>query len=694
MNYNSNKYMSNKIDDIIRFIQIIQPIRVIEWKDIKIEKSLGEGSYGAVKMVRIPNTTKPLAMKILKLVECRNKEEMKLQYERIHREIQLLQSCSHPNILPLYGISINYDNTPFEIGILTPKKWGSLAKLLELLYTGQTTEENLPPGIKITNEIKQKIIFGISAGLLYLSTKNIIHRDIKPENILLDEDFNPLLCDFGFAKEIILKGSLSQSENFGTPLYEAPEIFLGEGKYNEKVDIYSWAIVINSILDEKMPWKELLEENPNIHPFIFFQNVMKGIRPQLIEGEEYKIYKNLIEKGWDQDPTKRPKAKEIIEILMKKEALLPDVNEMKMKEYEKEVLKQIPEYFMILFEKVEKELEEQKEKNEKQSEKLENLGKQLKEQKDKDEKQLEKLKKMEKELEIIKEKLKQLEEGKTEKQSSEANSKPQQPKLQYSNPQQLNPQQLKEKNLSKNHQNDLKSKSKNDKTNMQSTKNQDIEALQESFSYELIFKIVICGGVAGKTNLLRRFTRNQYFGDSRTTIGVEMETKIFKIKKKIIKAQIWDAAGAEKFRTIAYAYIHGADGILLLYDITNRNTYEDLNNWINYITLNTDSNSVVLLVGNKTDLAEQRAVSFEEGLEFAKSHDFLFIETSARDNYHVEEAFTTLISEIINRQSNSTENCSDQQSNSTENCSNQQSNSTENHGSLLAKISEFFSGKN
>ena len=198
-------------------------------------------------MLSIPQFTKLLAMKIIKLEEYLTKEETNLQYERIHREIQLLQSCSHPNILPLYGITINYEKKPNEIGLLTPLKWGSLAKLLELLYTGQATEDKLPNGNKITNEIKQKIIFGISAGLLYLSTKNIIHRDVKPENILLDEDYNPFLCDFGFAKETISKGSLSQSEIFGTPLYIAPEIFLGKVHYSEKVDIYSWAIVINSI---------------------------------------------------------------------------------------------------------------------------------------------------------------------------------------------------------------------------------------------------------------------------------------------------------------------------------------------------------------------------------------------------------------------------------------------------------------
>ena len=228
-----------KQEEIMHFMQIIQPIRVIDWEDIKIQdKMIGEGSYGKVTVVKIPNSSKPLAMKIFKLDECQ--KNLELQFERFHREIQLLHS---------YGVSINYKKTSFDIGIITPLKWGSLAKLLELLYTGRATEENLPQGIEITNEIIQKIIFGISAGLFYLSTKNIIHRDIKPENILLDEEFNPLLCDFGFAKERISQGSLSQSSNFGTPLYLAPEVFLNEGKYNEKVDIYSWAIVINSILD-------------------------------------------------------------------------------------------------------------------------------------------------------------------------------------------------------------------------------------------------------------------------------------------------------------------------------------------------------------------------------------------------------------------------------------------------------------
>ena len=103
--------MNPQEEGIIRFLHILQPIRVIDWADIKIQKNqeLGRGSFGIVNTVTIPNTAKPLAMKIIKLEEYLTKEETNLQYERIHREIQLLQSCSHPNILPLYGITINYE---------------------------------------------------------------------------------------------------------------------------------------------------------------------------------------------------------------------------------------------------------------------------------------------------------------------------------------------------------------------------------------------------------------------------------------------------------------------------------------------------------------------------------------------------------------------------------------------------------
>ena len=101
--------MNPQQDEIIRFLDIIQPIRVIDWANIKLQENLGRGSFGIVNTVTIPNTTKPLAMKIIQLDECLTKEESNLQYERIHTEIQLLQSCSHPNILPLYGISINYE---------------------------------------------------------------------------------------------------------------------------------------------------------------------------------------------------------------------------------------------------------------------------------------------------------------------------------------------------------------------------------------------------------------------------------------------------------------------------------------------------------------------------------------------------------------------------------------------------------
>ena len=334
------------LTELVKILKGIQPIRIIEWSQIKMLTRIGQGAFGSVIKVEVPDNPTPMSMKIYTPLE-----ESSDMNQRFLQEIQFLHSCSHPNILPLYGISINYES--HKIGIITPLQWGSLAQLIDFLYKGQP----LPNGMEFTNEIKQKIILGISAGLFYLSTKNIIHRDLKPENILLDNNFNPLLCDF-FCAEKILRGDFLHEANIGTVLYNAPEIFLGE-KYNEKVDIFSWALVINSILTEERPYNELLNENPMINHFSFFQQVEQGIRPKLIEGQEFQVYRELIRRGWDKNPAIRPTAQEIIETLLKDEANLPNVDVHKMKQYQKEVLYPIPEFLILKLEKVERQFEQQ-----------------------------------------------------------------------------------------------------------------------------------------------------------------------------------------------------------------------------------------------------------------------------------------------------------------------------------------------
>ena len=165
---------------------------------------------------------------------------------------------------------------------------------------------------------------------------------------------------------------------------------------------------------------------------------------------------------------------------------------------------------------------------------------------------------------------------------------------------------------------------------------------------DFLLKIVLIGdsGV-GKTNLLSRFARDQFNPDSKSTIGVEFATKTLEIEGKTVKAQIWDTAGQERYRAITSAYYRGAIGALLLYDITASLTFNSLSRWLQELRENADSNIVVMLVGNKCDLQELRAVSKEEGTGFAQSENLLFIETSARDATNVQESFTTLITEIV-----------------------------------------------
>jgi small GTP-binding protein len=172
----------------------------------------------------------------------------------------------------------------------------------------------------------------------------------------------------------------------------------------------------------------------------------------------------------------------------------------------------------------------------------------------------------------------------------------------------------------------------------------------DSSEPDFLLKIVLIGdsGV-GKTNLLSRFTRDQFNPDQKSTIGVEFATKTLEIEGKTVKAQIWDTAGQERYRAITSAYYRGAIGALLLYDITSSMTFSSLQRWLQELRENSDNNIVVMLVGNKADLAERRAVSVEEGIGFAKSENLLFIETSARDSSNVQEAFATLITEVVRR---------------------------------------------
>ena len=132
--------------------------------------------------------------------------------------------------------------------------------------------------------------------------------------------------------------------------------------------------------------------------------------------------------------------------------------------------------------------------------------------------------------------------------------------------------------------------------------------------------VLIGDSGVGKSNLLSRFTRNEFNLDSKSTIGVEFATRSIQVDAKTIKAQIWDTAGQERYRAITSAYYRGAVGALLVYDISKHQTYENVTRWLKELRDHADSNIVIMLVGNKSDLRHLRAVPTEEAKQFASAY--------------------------------------------------------------------------
>ena len=154
-------------------------------------------------------------------------------------------------------------------------------------------------------------------------------------------------------------------------------------------------------------------------------------------------------------------------------------------------------------------------------------------------------------------------------------------------------------------------------------------------------KVVIIGDSAvGKTNILLRFVSDEYKMAHITTIGVDFKIKTVSIDGVKIKMQIWDTAGQERFKTITETYYKGASGVLLVYAINDRKTFNSIENWLKQIIESQPEGISKLLVGNKCDLPEsERQVSKAEGEALAKKYGIQFMETSAKDNSNISEIF-------------------------------------------------------
>ncbi|CAF4111234.1 unnamed protein product [Rotaria sordida] len=170
----------------------------------------------------------------------------------------------------------------------------------------------------------------------------------------------------------------------------------------------------------------------------------------------------------------------------------------------------------------------------------------------------------------------------------------------------------------------------------------------ETYEYLLKFLIIGCAST-GKTCILHQFIDNKFKANVTHTIGAEFGSKIININKINVKLQIWDTAGQERFQSVTRSYYRGASGALLVYDITNRESYNAVANWLSDARRLASPNVIIILCGNKKDLEDQREITFTEANQFAQDNDLIFFETSAMTGENVHESFLQCAQIILSK---------------------------------------------
>ena len=164
----------------------------------------------------------------------------------------------------------------------------------------------------------------------------------------------------------------------------------------------------------------------------------------------------------------------------------------------------------------------------------------------------------------------------------------------------------------------------------------------QPLEYEHLFKILLLGDAGvGKSSIIMRYTKNEFNSNMVSSIGVDFKSKDVIVNNKKIKLQIWDTAGHERFKTITTSYYRGAHGIVTVFDLTDRESYEHIEKWLSEINKYAKENVLRFLIGNKSDLIYKRKVPYEEVMALANKLNISYIETSAKDASNINEFFET-----------------------------------------------------
>ena len=173
-----------------------------------------------------------------------------------------------------------------------------------------------------------------------------------------------------------------------------------------------------------------------------------------------------------------------------------------------------------------------------------------------------------------------------------------------------------------------------------------------SQDYDYLFKVLLLGDSdVGKSSLILRYTDETFNSKLVNSIGVDFKMKKREIDGKIIKVQIWDTAGHERFRSITYSYYRGANSIIIVFDLSDKKSFISITEWLKQIEKHAKENVFKFLVGNKSDLEDERQVAYEEAKQYADEHDLPYIETSAKNGININELFDSSIKTFLNNSS-------------------------------------------
>ena len=174
-----------------------------------------------------------------------------------------------------------------------------------------------------------------------------------------------------------------------------------------------------------------------------------------------------------------------------------------------------------------------------------------------------------------------------------------------------------------------------------------------SQDYDYLFKVLLLGDSdVGKSSLILRYTDETFNSKLVNSIGVDFKMKKKEIDGKVIKVQIWDTAGHERFRSITYSYYRGANAIIIVFDLSDKKSFINITEWLKQIGKHAKENVFMFLVGNKSDLVDERKVTYEEAKQYADEHELPYIETSAKEGININELFDSSIKSFLTNAKN------------------------------------------